>query len=133
LALLAVVSPQEKQPSDPGSGENGHPEPSKKLTMEEFIKALFQLREELKELKGLLLSHLKLTRARLFKEEWVDGHEVSTTLHIDSRKLRTLRNAGKLPYSKIGDKHFYRYSDLSKLLKSNYFKNNPIKDHDQSD
>jgi hypothetical protein len=96
--------------------------------MEEFVTALNRLSEETKELKALLQTLLKLSRIRLLKEEWVDGQDLSSALHISQRTLQNLRESGKLPYSKFNDrKYFYRYSDIRALLKSSYFKNHPNK------
>lgn len=95
--------------------------------MQEFVTALNRILEELKENKATLQTLIKQTRIRLFKEEWVDGQDISSALHISHRKLQSLRESGKLPYSQLKTKYFYRYSDIRALLKSNYFKNHPNK------
>ena len=85
------------------------------------------MRDEVREMKGLLQKHLTQTLAKLFKEQWLDAQEVSDIFHISPRKLRILRLKGLLPYSLIDGKYFYRYADIVKLFKINYFKNHPIK------
>ena len=101
--------------------------------MEEFVTAINRLSEETKELKALLQTLLKLSRIRLLKEEWVDGQDLSSALHISQRTLQSLRESGKLPYSRLkAKKYFYKYSDIRTLLKNNYFKNYPYKKTDES-
>ena len=85
------------------------------------------MRDEMREIKLLLLNHLKNTRSSLLKDQWLDAHEVSAIFHISPRKLRTLRTNGQLPYSMIDDKQFFKYGDIDKLLESKYIKNHPIK------
>lgn len=91
--------------------------------MQEIITALNRLSAESKEVKATLETLLKLSRLRLLKEEWVDGQDLCSALHIGPRTLQTLRESGKLSYSKLNTrKYFYRYADIRALLKSNYFK-----------
>ena len=84
------------------------------------------MRDEMREMKGLLLNHLKLSRANLFKEMWVDGPELCAILHIDMRKLRTLRKKGLISYTTMEGKPFYNLADVHKLFKSNYCNNQSI-------
>ena len=102
--------------------------------MQELVTAINRLSAESKEIKALLQTLLKQTRIKLFKEEWVDGQDLSSALHISPRSLQTLRQTGKLPYSRlVAKKYLYKYSDIRALLKSNYFKNHPNeKTHDES-
>ena len=96
--------------------------------MQEFVTALNRLSEDSKEIKALLQTLLLQTRIKLFKEEWIDGRDISSALHISLRTLQSLRETGQLPYSVLKDKKYlYRYSDIRALLESNYFKKNPIK------
>lgn len=55
----------------------------------------------------------------LFKDEWMDGHDVCRALNISDRHLRTLRESGLLPYSRIQKKIYYKVSDLKTLLEKN--------------
>ncbi|HEY3369348.1 MAG TPA: DNA-binding protein [Prolixibacteraceae bacterium] len=97
--------------------------------MQEFVTALNRLLAELKDIKALLQTLLKQTRTRLFKEEWVDGEDIFLSHHIQLRTLRNLRVSGKLPYSQLNDKYFYKYSDIRALLKKNYMQKK-TKNHD---
>jgi len=95
--------------------------------MQENSKTLLSIFEYLKEIKELLQSLLKQNRTKVFKEEWVDGQDITLAHHISPRTLRTLRCTGRLPYTTFNGKYFYKYSDIRDLLESNYFKNHPIK------
>jgi hypothetical protein len=52
--------------------------------------------------------------------DWMDGQDVMQTLHISPRTLQTLRSNGTLPFSRIGNKIYYRRQDIEKLLSDNY-------------
>ena len=49
-------------------------------------------------------------------DELMDGYDVMKTLHISQRTLQTLRTNGTLPYSKLGNKIYYRRRDLEQVL-----------------
>lgn len=53
-------------------------------------------------------------------KEWIDNQDVMHLLHISPRTLQTLRTNGTLPFSRIGNKLFYRSSDIKRLLADNY-------------
>ena len=55
-----------------------------------------------------------------FLEDWIDGQIVMQALHISPRTLQTLRTNGILPFSRIGNKIYYRKSDILKILFDNY-------------
>ena len=103
--------------------------------MEEVVKALNRIYEkslesleEAKEVKALLQSLVKQNLARLLKETWMDGQDISQALHISMESLTYLRNSGKLPFTKLHKKYYYKYSDIGALLKKNYLNNKlPIK------
>jgi hypothetical protein len=52
--------------------------------------------------------------------DWLDNQDVMQALHISPRTLQTLRSNGILPFSKIGNKLFYRRQDIIKILSDNY-------------
>jgi hypothetical protein len=52
--------------------------------------------------------------------DWIDGQIVMQTLHISPRTLQTLRTNGTLPFSRIGNKLYYRKQDILKILSDNY-------------
>ena len=53
-------------------------------------------------------------------EDWFDSQDVMQALHISPRTLQTLRSNGTLPFSKIGNKIYYRKQDIIKILTNNY-------------
>ena len=53
-------------------------------------------------------------------EDWIDNQDVMQALHISPRTLQTLRSNGILPYSRIGNKLYYRKQDILKILSNNY-------------
>jgi hypothetical protein len=53
-------------------------------------------------------------------EDWLDSQDVMQALHISPRTLQTLRTNGILPFSRIGNKIYYRKSDILKILSDNY-------------
>jgi len=55
-----------------------------------------------------------------YMKNWIDGQIVMQTLKISPRTLQRLRDNGKLPYSKIGRKIFYKPSDIDRILDDNY-------------
>ena len=56
-------------------------------------------------------------------ESWIDGQVVMQTLHISPRTLQTLRTNGILPFSRIGNKIYYRKQDIIKALTNSYVTN----------
>ena len=55
-----------------------------------------------------------------FLEDWIDNQDVMHILHISPRTLQTLRTNGTLPFSRIGNKLYYRKQDIQKILADNY-------------
>lgn len=54
------------------------------------------------------------------KETWIDGVEVQSSLHISERTLYRHRKSGRLPYSRVKGKIYYKKSDIKDLLEKNY-------------
>lgn len=52
----------------------------------------------------------------LIEQEWIEGKELATSLNISLRRLQTLRENGKLSFSTIGKKVYYRISEVKSLL-----------------
>jgi hypothetical protein len=53
-------------------------------------------------------------------KDWLRSREVRKLLNISPGTLQSFRVNGKLKPSKIGGIHFYRYSDIEKLLDSHH-------------
>ena len=52
-------------------------------------------------------------------KDWLRSSEVRKLLNISPGTLQSFRINGKLNPSKIGGIHFYRYSEIEKLLNEN--------------
>ena len=50
------------------------------------------------------------------KDEWLDNEAVCRRLGISKRNLQSYRDMGKIPYSMIGYKCYYKESDITDLL-----------------
>jgi hypothetical protein len=62
--------------------------------------------------------------------DWLDAQDVMQALHISPRTLQTLRSNGTLPFSRIGNKIYYRRQDILKILSDNYTLNK-IRDYER--
>ena len=63
--------------------------------------------------------------------DWLDNQDVMQALHISPRTLQTLRTNGILPFSRIGNKIYYRKQDILKILSDNYTMHK-IKDYESN-
>ena len=97
--------------------------------MQEILKAILRLSDQIRELKEMVLG-LGRRREELSKEDWMDGQDAMLALHISSRTLRTLRASGKLSFSRIHNKIYYKQEDIHALLESNYIRNHLTRSHD---
>ena len=51
-------------------------------------------------------------------DEWLDNEAVCKRLGISKRTLQSYRDTGKIPYSMIGHKCYYKESDIMEILNS---------------
>ena len=49
-------------------------------------------------------------------ESWLDNQDVCLRLNISLRTLQMFRDTGKLPYSQINHKMYYKTEDVERLL-----------------
>jgi len=56
------------------------------------------------------------------KDKWLDNQEVLALLKISIRQLQIYRTKRQIPYSLIGQKLYYKASDIDKFLESRYYK-----------
>ena len=80
-------------------------------------------KDDLEQFRAQLLNDIRQLispshEANLIKP-WLKNSEVRKLLNISSNTIQRLRIAGKLPSSKVGGVHYYRYEDIEKLLKGN--------------
>lgn len=49
-------------------------------------------------------------------DKWLSGREVCALLGISIRSLQNYRDSGKLSYSQIGNKLYYKSADIERLV-----------------
>lgn len=57
-------------------------------------------------------------------ETWLDNSDVCRLLNVSSRTMQTYRDTGKLPYSQINGKLYYKTSDIKNFVQSKMSKAN---------
>lgn len=50
------------------------------------------------------------------KETWLDNSDVCRLLNVSARTMQTYRDTGKLPYSQINNKLYYKASDVQRFI-----------------
>lgn len=50
--------------------------------------------------------------------KWLDTQDVCMILNISKRQVQTLRTIGKLPFTQIGGKLYYKSADVQRLIES---------------
>ena len=70
--------------------------------LEEVVMAISNAIQELKEKKS--------------NETFLDNDDLTKLLKVSKRSLSTWRKSNLLPHSMIGNKIFYAYSDVEKLM-----------------
>lgn len=67
--------------------------------------------ELLEDLTEFIVKHQQTPR-----RQWLKSHEVRRILTISPNTLHSLRERGKLPFSKLGGVIYYKYDDVIKML-----------------
>lgn len=52
-------------------------------------------------------------------DEWLDNESVCRKLGISKRTLQSYRDTGKIPFSMVEHKCYYKENDITELLKAN--------------
>ena len=52
------------------------------------------------------------------KETWLDNSDVCRLLNVSARTMQTYRDTGKLPYSQINGKLYYKSLDIKAFVQS---------------
>jgi len=83
----------------------------------------FLFKKDIEQLKHELIAELKLLlkpeTCKDEKKDWLTDSETRKLLSLSRTKLYQLRKNGKLPYSKIGGRLYYKREDLNVLLTKN--------------
>ena len=77
-----------------------------------------------------IVDQLEAIQQKLNKEKsttplsdiWMDNQDVCELLHVSKRTLQHYRDSGKIPFSQIGAKIYYKASDIDTFLNSHYQK-----------
>ena len=77
-----------------------------------------------------LVDQLEAIQQKLNKEKsttplsdiWMDNQDVCELLHVSKRTLQHYRDSGKIPFSQIGAKIYYKASDIDEFLNNHYQK-----------
>ncbi len=84
------------------------PSPSQLVT----VKDLEEFRTKLlMDIKMMFEAHMNKTGKR-----WLKSHEVRKLLGISAGTLQTLRNRGKIPFSKVGGLTYYDAGEIDKMM-----------------
>jgi hypothetical protein len=75
-----------------------------------------------------LVAELKAINKRLDakekqpKETWLDNQELMQLLKISKRTAQHYRDSGLISFSQVGNKIYYKLSDVEELMKTHYNK-----------
>ena len=86
----------------------------------DLVKAIVNLSDRVENMKTLALPQNNSGQTEASLRDWLDNQDVMQTLRISPRTLQTLRTNGTLPFSRIGNKLYYRKQDILKILNDNY-------------
>ena len=56
------------------------------------------------------------------KDKWLDNQELMLLLKISKRTAQHYRDTGLISFSQVGNKIYYKLSDVEELLKTHYNK-----------
>jgi len=77
-----------------------------------------------KDLKGTLdtISQRLSAKEKEPKEKWLDNGELMQLLKISKRTAQHYRDSGMISFSQVGNKIYYRLSDVEAMLNKHYNK-----------
>ena len=87
--------------------------PSKEKTMSQALEENISRLVEKIDTLSIVIDELKNAKK---SEQFLDNDDLTKKLKISKRSLSTWRKQKLLPYSMIGNKIFYAFSDVEKLM-----------------
>lgn len=81
------------------------------ITKEDLTEFRIQLLDDLRQL-------LKSQEAKVIKP-WLKNSDIKKLLNVSSNTLQRFRISGKLPFTKVGGIHYYKYEDIERLFNAN--------------
>lgn len=77
-------------------------------------------KEDLEQFKKELFAELRRPGQKLHKtsqqKEWLKSYEVRKLLSISPGTLQSLRDSGRLKFTKVGGLMYYKYDDVAALV-----------------
>ena len=88
------------------------------------MEAVILTKEQYNELVSRLdkLNTTLESNQKTSKETFLDNQEFIQLMHISKRTAQTWRDEGKISFSQIGSKIYYKMKDVEVLLNKNYNK-----------
>jgi hypothetical protein len=88
------------------------------------MEAIILTKEQYNELVNRLdnISQQLNSKVSPKKETFLDNQEFLLLLKISKRTAQTWRDEGKISFSQVGNKIYYKLSDVEKLMQENYNK-----------
>lgn len=88
------------------------------------MEAIIFTKDQFTELMSKLdvIQHQISSKADAKKETFLDNQEFLLLLKISKRTAQTWRDEGKISFSQVGNKIYYKLSDVEKLMQENYNK-----------
>lgn len=80
--------------------------------------------EAFEQLKSMLdaINNRLSAKEKEPKEIWLDNQEMMQMLKISKRSSQHYRDSGMISFSQVGNKIYYKLSDVEDLLKRHYHK-----------
>jgi hypothetical protein len=66
--------------------------------------------------------NIKLRKLTTKNKKYIDNQELLQMLKISKRTLQYWRDSGFIGYSKVGNKFYYKLSDIESILEKHYVK-----------
>jgi hypothetical protein len=85
----------------------------KKITMSQQI---LEILNRLEEMVMAISNDIQDLKEKKSNETFLDNDDLTRILKVSKRSLSTWRKSNLLPHSMIGNKIFYAYSDVEKLI-----------------
>ena len=79
-------------------------------------------RKKLKQIISLADNTFLSSSDMWIEKEWIEGETLAASLNISLRTLQSLRESGKLSFSTVGKKVYYKVAEVQKLLDSGRIK-----------
>ena len=90
--------------------------------MNNFYDEAEKILKRLDEQVALIVAKLKIGSKSALEDVFFDNQEFMLLMNISKRTAQEWRNKKIIEFSQVGNKIYYRLSDIKKLLDENYIK-----------